>query len=341
MSRLSKTALTHFLSQIILSAAGFAGTFAIARLLGSDGLGTYTIAVGLGYFWLTLPANAVGSALSKRISERNDPGEHLTVAIVLNGIIALGLGLIVYISGVLLPVVVNPSSSEFTAVVTDHTGLVALLVVSSVGFRTSQAALNGEKQVGTSGILNAAERALRVVLQIFLVVIGWAVGGLIFATVVSLTILGSIGILIINTRPRRPSMAHITSLGAYAKYSWLGSLKGRAFGWMDTIVMSFFVSSSLIGIYEAAWGLASLLGMASVSVTTTLFPEMSELSASEEDGKIRRLLGEGLVYNGIFVIPGLVGAWVIGDRVLRIYGPGFSQGKLILAILVGAYALNV
>ena len=64
----------------------------------------------------------------------------------------------------------------------------------------------------------------------------------------------------------------------------------------------FFVSPSLIGIYEVAWGLGSMLAVISTSVRTTLFPEISDLSAQEEE--ISHYLKEGLTFSGILVVPG-------------------------------------
>lgn len=51
---------------------------------------------------------------------------------------------------------------------------------------------------------------------------------------------------------------------------------------MDVLVLSFIVSDGLIGIYEAAWVLGSLLGAVSISVRSTLFHEVSELAIEEE-----------------------------------------------------------
>jgi O-antigen/teichoic acid export membrane protein len=113
------------------------------------------------------------------------------------------------------------------------------------------------------------------------------------------------------------------------------------FGWLDTIVLSFFVGASLIGIYEAAWGIASMLAMASTSISKTLFPEVSDISSSDEFDQIRHYLDEALAFSGVFVIPGLVGATVLGERTLRFYRPEFGTGTDILLILIVAYTADV
>jgi O-antigen/teichoic acid export membrane protein len=110
---------------------------------------------------------------------------------------------------------------------------------------------------------------------------------------------------------------------------------------MDVIVLSLFVTDGQIGIYEAAWGLGSLLATVSASVRSSLFPEISELAANEEFDRIRNVLGEGIVFSGVFVIPGLFGVAIVGERVLRVYRPSFGRGAGILVILVLAYVADV
>jgi O-antigen/teichoic acid export membrane protein len=113
------------------------------------------------------------------------------------------------------------------------------------------------------------------------------------------------------------------------------------YGWLDTFVLSFFVTASFVGIYEAAWGIASLLGIVSIAIRRSLFPEVSELSTKDNFAQIKHILEDALLFSGIFVIPGLFGAAVIGQRILKFYRPEFGQGAGILLILIGAYAADV
>ncbi len=109
---------------------------------------------------------------------------------------------------------------------------------------------------------------------------------------------------------------------------------------MDTIVLAAFVSHGLIGVYEVAWNLASLFAIFGVSITRTLFPEMSKINSERGDSnEISGLLRVSLAYTGLFIIPGLIGAALVGDVVLTIYGDGFAVGYYILLILIFARLL--
>jgi len=327
--RLGKTTLIHFGSQVVLSVAGFVATFVIARLLGASGLGVYSIVVAL-VFWLNVPTVAVATAVSKRLSEGIDQGTYLSSGYVLNGLIGAGFALVV----VLLAGYVN-----------DYVGaevswLLAAILLANAAFVTTKSALTGQKRVAASGILGAFERVSRTGVQVALLLIGWQLIGLLVGYATSMFVAAVLGVLLFEVRPSRPTADSLASLGEFARYSWLGTLKSRAFGWMDTIFLAIFVPSALIGIYEASWTLAATLTMVSLSVRQTLFPEMSELGVEGEFDRIHHYLNEGFVFTGVFAIPGLLGAAVLGGRVLKIYSPSFSQGALILVVLIVAQTVS-
>jgi O-antigen/teichoic acid export membrane protein len=326
--RLGRTTLIHFASQVGVSLAGFVATFAIARVLGASGLGTYAVAVAL-LFWLNVPASAVGNAVNKRVSEGTDRGSYLTAGFLLNAVVAAAVAIAIVV---------------FAEQVNDYVGapvsdLVAALVVGNVALITVVGALNGQKKVAQTGILRAVERVGRTGLQVTLILLGYGLTGLLVGHAGSLIAAAALGIVLFEVRPARPSRRHVRRIVDYARYSWLGTIKTRAFGWMDTIVLAFFVPSALIGVYEVSWTLASTLALVSNSVQKTLFPELSELSVEENYDRVHHYLNEGLVFTGVFAIPGLFGAAVIGPEVLKIYRPEFTKGATILLVLIVARTL--
>jgi O-antigen/teichoic acid export membrane protein len=329
--RLGRTAFLHFLSQVAVSVSGFAATFAIARLGGADVLGVYATAVALT-FWLNIPSTAIGDALTKRLSEPGDSRGAVATALLLNAGIAA-----VLLAALLLA---RPLVDDYVGASVG--GLVAALVVSNVGLVTVVSVLNGEKRVELSGGIKALERLVRSGIHVGAIVAGLGVAALVAGHVVATLLAVVVGALLSAAALGRPSRERGRSLVSYARYAWLGTLKTRAFGWMDTIVLAAFVSPTLVGVYEVSWNLASLFALVAVSVQSTLFPEMSELDGIEESyDRVHHYLNEGLVFAGVFLVPGLFGAVVLGERVLRIYGGEFSQGAGVLALLVVARLLAV
>lgn len=334
--RLGKTAVSHFISQVVVTLAGFAATWLIAYILGADGLGTYAVIISLGFFWLVIPGNAVSTGMKKRISEREAPGEFLGAGIVLNLVACAALSLLVLAAGELLGGIVS-RDREFMRVLINYDIEITVLLMATFAYQTANASLQGQKRVATSGWLKALERVVRTGFQVGALVVGFGVVGISLGHAGSLAAVAVVAFGLSKLRPGIPSLAEVRSLAKYAKYAWMGALQGRVFGWMDTIFLSFFVGVALIGIYEAAWGIASMLAIASSSISQTLFPEVSELSTEDGYNQIRHYLDEALAFSGVLVIPGLLGAVVIGDRVLRFYRPEFDQGTTVLIVLIAAY----
>lgn len=338
--KLGRTAALHFITQVITTISGFLATFLIAIYLGSDGLGEYAVAISIGYYWLVIPATSVASAVTKRMSEGKNPSSYVGGGILINAILAIVGSVAVLVAGEALTGIVS-RNREFMRILLTYDTEIAALYVSSIGFRTASGALDGQKEVAKSGALQAGERILRTAFQVVLLILGYTAAAITFGHAASLLVTGGIGLLISAYRPTVPSPEQIRSLIDYAKFAWVGALQGRVFGWLDTIVLSFFVSTSLIGIYEAAWGIASMLAMASSSISKTLFPELSDISTNSEYQEIRHYLNEALAFSGVFIIPGLFGALILGDRILRFYRPEFGIGSAILVTLIIAYTADV
>ena len=340
LMRLGRTALSHFASQIVVTLSGFIATWLIAFLLGPEGLGKYSVIVSLGFFWLIIPSSAICSAITKRMSENETPAAFFGGGVILNLINAFIIVSIVLIAGDLLTGIVS-RDREIIHILITYDLEISVLVLSTIAYSTVMAALNGQKKVAITGWLGGGERFTRTGLQAGALLLGLGVTGITFGHA------GSLGLIIVaavsfsSLRASIPSITHLRSLLNYAKYAWMGALRGRVFGWLDTIVLSFFVSASLIGIYEAAWGIGSMLAIGSQSITKTLFPEMSDLSTDSSYHRVRHYLNEALAFSGILVIPGFAGAVVLGERILQFYRPEFGRGTTILIILIMAYLFDV
>lgn len=328
--RPARTSLVVFLSSQVSTVVGFIATFYIARFLGPATLGMYAVITAM-LFWLHVPASAIDSAVTKRISEGFDPGEFLTAGFAMNA----GFAVLVALGTLVFDQQVN---AYVGAPIRDT---VVFLVVSWFAAKAVTAALQGQNKVAASSIVWTSGRVVRTTAQVALtLLLSLGLVGLVWGHTISFVVVTIVGLAIFDIRPRLPSKAQFRSLLEYARYSWLGQISSQAFNWMDTVLLAFFVSSTLIGIYEVAWTIASTLGIVSTAITQTLFPSMSSLDARNERDEVANLLNEGLVFAGFFAIPGLFGALIIGARVLEVFGSAFAQGSLILLILIVARLAN-
>lgn len=327
--RLSRTSLIYFLSTVTKTVIGVLVTIYLARVLGAEVLGSYFVVLAT-VVWLKIPSDAVGLAINKRVSEGDRREEILSAGFVLTVVWAAFVSLAIF---------------TFDNQVNDHIGTaVALLLIPLVFVDTFYfSVLNGvrgQKKVATSGILEAGNKLIISAVQIGLVFAGYEIVALLVGDIVGLMAAAVIGLLLYDASVGRPVREDFVRLLRFARYSWMGNIRGRTFGWMDVILLSFFVGNALVGVYEIAWRVASMAIIVELSLRRTLFPEISDLSTDDDYDKIKELLRESLTFVGIFSIPGLFGALVVGEDLLGLYGAEFRKGTVILVILIAARAVN-
>jgi O-antigen/teichoic acid export membrane protein len=63
---------------------------------------------------------------------------------------------------------------------------------------------------------------------------------------------------------------------------------------------------------------------------------MSAMSAEEDPQTVARIVEQSLAFAGLILVPGLFGGALLGERILRIYGPEFPKGTTVLTILIVA-----
>lgn len=327
--RRDRTAVLHFMSQIVRSIAGFGTTLFAAQYFGAGGLGVYSQILAI-LFWLKLPGNSVKIAVSKRMSESRDVTGHFTAGIL--SILAYGTVIALFI--------VTLESTINAYIGTDVAVLLIGLLLGNMLLHITQAGLEGRRQVALSGWMNSLESIIRLLGQVLFVFSGALVLGLVYGHIISMVLVSLIGLILLRGYFKLPSISDFTDLRRFMQYSWMSNIEGIAINWLDLLVLGFFVTDEFVGIYTAAWTLTGFLSLAGKSISSTLFPELSELGSNEELNYARQLVSESLLFAGIFLIPGFFGALAIGSRILQIYGQEFSQGALILVILIAARTVH-
>jgi O-antigen/teichoic acid export membrane protein len=331
--RLGQTSIIVFLSKLLASALGFAATAYIARLLGSGALGIYSVATAV-VAWLTLLGTmGIGSGMTKRVSEHKESAEYAAAGIGITLVLTVSLA-----SAVLL----------FHGQINEYIGFpaapfVAAMLVVTLAHSTVMSLLNGRKLVHIAGAFSPVKTGSRAGIQIAALSFGLGIIGLFSGHIIGYTIVvlaGSYVLLRDFDTIAVPQLRHFRGIISFAKYAWLGNLRSRAFNWVDIALLGFFVSNAFVGYYTAAWNIAQFLIIFGTAISQTLFPEMSESAVSNDSEAVSNLLNSALSYAGLIMIPGLVGGFLIGDRLLQIYGSDFTQASLVLSVLIVATLLQ-
>jgi len=327
--RIGQTSVVHFGSELLASLAGFLATLYIARELGSGTLGTYALFVAVLIWLKTIFGSGLHQAVTKRVSEGDGGTEYFGAGVVIQTAVFLAL-----IAGLVVA----------RQLINDYLGfpgaaLLGLALGVVLAYSLVTAALNGAEKVHIAALLQPLDRMVQSGVQlavVFFGLLGGGIAGLVWGYVVGAGVAACAGALLLSLRPALPTRDHLSRVLEFTRYSWLSGIEGRSFSAMDTVVLGLFVTSSFIGFYEVAWNLASLLAIFGNSIAEALFPTISKLDNDAEYEAIRDLVGNGLTYTGLFLIPGLIGVLFIGDALLAIYGPEFQRATTVLAILVAA-----
>ncbi|PCR91545.1 oligosaccharide flippase family protein [Natrinema ejinorense] len=327
--RLGQTSIIHFASRLLSSVLGFVATIFIARLLGPETLGIYYLVLST-VAWLGIGVKmGIPEAINKRVSEGEDEAAYAIAGgtVVVSLFLVMSL-LILLFSGWINDYIGYPASE-----------VIILFLFVNLAKSVVNAILSGQHLVHVLGVFSPIRTGTRSIVQIGAILGGFKITGLFFGYTVGYALVSVAGLWIVVRRFKEiqtPSVDHYRRLLSYAEYSWLGEIRSRAFNWVDVAVLGFFVSSSLVGIYTAAWNIAVFLILFGGSLSQTMFPEMSSLSAEEDAQSVTDLFETALTYGGLILIPGLIGGTLLGERLLRIYGEEFTQGATVLSVLIVA-----
>lgn len=327
--RIGQTSLVVFVSKLVGSVLAFFATIYFARVLGAEILGYFALAITVAK-WLRMSGDVgVASAVTKRVSEGESRSEYFTAGMLLAAVLAIITVVVVIIFRDLLNAYVGADVAAYIGLV-----VVIGLFGSIVG-----AGLQGERLVHIFGVLTPIRMSARSLAQLALVIVGFQLSGMLVGYAVGGAIALAVGATYLSVGFTRPHRHHFRSLFEYAKYSWLGSLRGRSFADVDFIVLGALVSPALVGVYSIAWNISNFIGLFGSSISQTTFPEMSRADALRRRQRLADMLSDSLAYSGLIGIPGLLGGIVLGDRILRIYGEEFVNGTSVLGILIFAIVI--
>jgi O-antigen/teichoic acid export membrane protein len=323
---IARSSIQIFIAKIIGSVVSFVGITFFARELGASQIGAFFLFQAvLGI--TTIPVNfGINDSVTKRISEGESPGSILSSAILLKVLLLLP-----FILGILL----------LKNTVNDYLGadlaiylIIALILQESANLTIS--ILGGELRVGEIAGPTLSRKIVYVAVGGGLVLIGLGIQGVIYGFLSGLLILLLWGIWKCSITPGSISMKYVYSILNYSKYSFILSVGGYIYSWMDIAVIGYFLSQSSVGIYEISWRVTVVVMLFSQSVATTIFPQVSKWESKDKDEYIKSLLSKTITPALFISIPAFFGTVLYSREILElIFGSEYGVGWLILIILMG------
>ncbi len=329
-SRVSWNSVVSFFSLIGTRVIKFVGSIVFVNIAGSSAVGIYFIFLSVYRVLNRGTTLGLGTSVVKRISERkrSETGEitdTVATAFALRAapLLVITIGLFV-----------------FHGFVDDYIGIDFswLFVIASLWltalYSTLRSTLLGQRHVDAASGFDLLRDVGTAVVQVGLVLLGYAQWGLVAGFVIGMSLAG-LSLLAFVRLPFHTATFEIErarSLVSFAKFSFLDNLVGGEHRWLDVIILGFFVSTSSIGVYGIVYGLAQFGTVFSVALSRNVLPEISHLSSTERSVAREKLLYRSLSYSTLFSFPILAGSLVIADRLLLdVYA--VTRGGTALVIL--------
>ncbi len=329
--RIGQTSTVVFISKLIGSALGFLATLYFARVLGAEVLGIYAAVTAVASWFALAGSLGISGGVKKRLSEGGDQGEYLVAGIVMTAFLTVLVFILLSLGGPFFDSYISNFDNhvEVTVVV-----FIGAFVVVKLVHGLVNSTLQGQNLVHIYGILSSVKVGVNSLIQIGLVVAGFGLFGMLLGYVTGMIIISSIGLLFVSMSFKTPRRHHFRRVYDFARYSWLGGLEKRTFNDIDILVLTALVPSALVGVYSVAWSISKFLVLFSRSISKSTFPEISRISAQEDEESAAHLIEDGLAFGGLIIFPGLVGGVILSERLLQIYGPEFVQGTAVLGLLI-------
>ena len=311
----------------------------IARLLGSDSYGQYSLVIVVPQLLFLFTDLGLNQGITKFTSDFQSQGDFNRLA----AIIKHGL-LIRTLMGIIISVFTFVFADFLASVVLQRPELGYLVQLSAISilfqvlFATAVSAFVGLDKNEYNALTLNIQSLAKTLIQIVLILMGFAVAGAIIGHVVSYLIGGVIGIALVFFLLRKErgvsssfGFADNTRLLLhYGSPLYLSTVLVGVVPLFQNIVLAFFASDASIGNFKAATNFALLMTVLSVPIQTVMLPAFSKLKngASKSISNFFMLANK---YTAVIVVPVTILIMAFSNPIVHIvYGSTYNSASQFL-----------
>jgi O-antigen/teichoic acid export membrane protein len=349
MARVSAKGGLHLLWGLVVSTLISAvGTIIIARLLGADNYGLYTVALAAPNLISTFRDWGINSAMIRYSAQYNS--ENNTAKI--RGIFVSGL-LFEIILGLLLSVL-SFALSGFLATTFNRPAIAPLIQIASFYvlagalMNAATAAYTGMETMHLNSIMLIVHSIAKTALIVALVLLGLGTLGAVTGFSIATTIAGLTSVLLMFTiyrslpKPLNSKLEILETTKTLLKYGLPVSISTILSGFLAQFyswVLAIYVSNNaIIGNYSVAVNFVVLITFFATPVTTMLFPAFSKLDAQKDKALFGNIFQYSVKYASFIVVPVTAMVMVLAQPAIStIFQERYVQAPLFLALLSITY----
>lgn len=182
---------------------------------------------------------------------------------------------------------------------------------------------------------NITEGLVKISVMAVLLYLGWGLLGASFGVLAGWTAAALVGFYFLETRlmsvlrERKPMIRPVRELVSFSAPLIVSNVFGQITSWADVFLVGFFLSSSAVGLYNAALPTAMLLGMVSAAIGSLAVPVLTELYSAGKHKEFGSVYTTATKWIFALVFPGLLLMVLFADHGLGvIYGQEYISSTV-------------
>lgn len=336
---------------VISSIISAVGVIFIARLLGSDAYGLYTIALTAPNLILIFRDWGMTYAMIRFTAKYRAEGRLDEVrSILFSGLV------FEIVSGLTLCLVSFTLSDYIATSIFNRPALAPLMqlasfyILASALISAASAAFTGLERMALNSIMNICQSIIKTGLIITLVILGFGTQGAVIGLLTATFAAGLIGValllMIYKSLPKPTSLK--LEIREYLKemlrYGIPLSLAVIVASFMAQyyafLLPIFYVSdNAVIGNFGIAQTFIVLIGFFSTPITTMMFPAFSKLDHQKDKETLKQVYQSSVKYASLLVVPVVALVMALAEPgVSVLFGNSYAAAPLFLALLAIGYA---
>jgi O-antigen/teichoic acid export membrane protein len=335
--------LQLFGSRMTGQAAGFLAAILVARALGPEGFGPYSLALTLALVLAAVPGGGLDLAVV-RVSARywSQRPERGWGVLLVGGLARGGAALVLTIAGLVAAWALNSP-------LLDRPELALPVACSALaGFATAVtdyvlAALQARERFGRMLVLNLIGAALKLAPVAVLAALGTlTLPSALLAFLLTAYVTGSIGALLIRRGWGESARWDRTVAAELLHFSrWLvpTAALGVLTAGVDVAVLAHLAGAEITGVYTSGRTLASPLAIAGGTVGAVLLPRLARLASRHDLYRAARGIGVRVAALTALAAAALVAAAPLA--VPLVFGEAYAETVVVFQLLIGAYTVEV
>ena len=324
--------------------------FIIARLLGPQLYGVYTITLAVPSLLLIFTGFGIDAALTRFSANLRSKGENQSLArtirlgVTFRAITGIAMFTACYLFSDYLAahVISRPEYGIYVR-------LASIVIVFQTILYSASAVFVGLDRTEYSAIAANVQAIIKTVLAPLLIVAGFSVIGAITGFTISCLAAGllSAGLLFIklykpltseNPHIHNQPTVHLKPMLKYGFPLYMSTLLYGVSAQLRTIVLSFFTLDLNIGNFKAATNFVILMTALSGSIATALFPAFSKLDRNGSQAKTFFKLATK--YTSMLLVPASTVLILFSKELVQVvYGEAFLPASLFLSLYITVYFL--